>query len=85
FLLFTIMTPLYVTLIYDLMGRNRLRWGYALSSLLAVAGAAIIRYDRLSESFWIGLILVQLANIFFAIGQVGYKRLMEVHPIPQRI
>ncbi|MDF4405577.1 EamA family transporter, partial [Vibrio parahaemolyticus] len=26
---------------------------------------------------------VQLANIFFAIGQVGYKRLMEVHPIPQ--
>lgn len=26
---------------------------------------------------------MQLANIFFAIGQVGYKRLMEVHPIPQ--
>ncbi|MDC9606491.1 carboxylate/amino acid/amine transporter [Xenorhabdus griffiniae] len=85
FLLFTIMTPLYVTLIYDLMGRQRLRWGYALSSLLAVAGAAIIRYDRLSESFWIGLLLVQLANIFFAIGQVGYKRLMEIHPIPQRV
>ncbi|MEQ2024335.1 carboxylate/amino acid/amine transporter [Xenorhabdus szentirmaii] len=85
FLLFTIMTPLYVTLIYDLIGRNRLRWGYALSSLLAVVGAAIIRYDRLSESFWIGLVLVQLANIFFAIGQVGYKRLMEVHPIPQRV
>lgn len=46
-------------------------------------GAAIIRYDHLSESFWVGLMFVQLANIFFALGQVGYKRLMEVHPIPQ--
>ncbi len=83
FLLFTVLTPLYVTLIYDLLERQRLRKGYLFSSLLAVIGAAIIRYDHLSESFWIGLLFVQLANIFFAIGQVGYKRLMEVHPIPQ--
>lgn len=85
FLLFTVMTPLYVTLIYDLLRRQRLRWGYALSALLAVAGAAIIRYDHLSEHFWWGLVLVQAANICFAIGQVGYKRLMEVHPIPQHV
>ncbi|WP_100158014.1 carboxylate/amino acid/amine transporter [Proteus columbae] len=83
FLLFTVLTPLYVTLIYDLLERQRLRWGYVFSSLLAVLGAAIIRYDHLSDDFWYGLLLVQLANIFFAIGQVGYKRLMEVHPIPQ--
>ncbi|EKN4801065.1 DMT family transporter [Yersinia enterocolitica] len=85
FLLFTVMTPLYVTLIYDFLRRQRLRWGYALSALLAVAGAAIIRYDHLSEHFWWGLVLVQAANICFAIGQVGYKRLMEVHPIPQHV
>jgi carboxylate/amino acid/amine transporter len=85
FLLFTVMTPLYVTLIYDLLLRQRLRWGYALSALLAVLGAAIIRYDHLSEYFWWGLMLVQAANICFAIGQVGYKRLMEVHPIPQHV
>lgn len=85
FLLFTVMTPLYVTLIYDLLRRQRLRWGYALSALLAVLGAAIIRYDQLSEHFWWGLALVQAANICFAIGQVGYKRLMEVHPIPQHV
>lgn len=85
FLLFTVMTPLYVTLIYDLLRRQRLRWSYALSALLAVVGAAIIRYDHLSEHFWWGLILVQAANICFAIGQVGYKRLMEVHPIPQHV
>lgn len=83
FLLFTVLTPLYVTLIYDLLERQRLRMGYLFSSLLAVIGAAIIRYDHLSESFWIGLMFVQLANIFFAVGQVGYKRLMEIHPIPQ--
>ncbi|MCW2256458.1 carboxylate/amino acid/amine transporter [Providencia alcalifaciens] len=83
FLLFTVLTPLYVTLIYDLLERQRLRMGYLFSSLLAVIGAAIIRYDHLSESFWVGLMFVQLANIFFAVGQVGYKRLMEIHPIPQ--
>lgn len=83
FLLFTVLTPLYITLIYDLLSRGGLRWGYALSALLAVLGAAIIRYDKVSAHFWTGLLLVQLANISFAIGMVGYKRLMEVHPMPQ--
>ncbi|MFW0768191.1 carboxylate/amino acid/amine transporter [Trabulsiella odontotermitis] len=83
FLLFTVLTPLYVTLIYDLLSKRRLRWGYLLSALLAVIGAAIIRYDKVSDHFWTGLLLVQLANISFAIGMVGYKRLMEIHPMPQ--
>jgi carboxylate/amino acid/amine transporter len=83
FLLFTVLTPLYITLIYDLLSKRKLRWGYALSALLAVVGAAIIRYDKVSDHFWTGLMLVQLANISFAIGMVGYKRLMEVHPMPQ--
>lgn len=83
FLLFTVFTPLYVTLIYDLLSKRRLRWSYALSAGLAVIGAAIIRYDKISDHFWIGLILVQLANISFAIGMVGYKRLMETRPMPQ--
>ena len=38
-LLFTVLTPLYITLIYDLMSRRPLRWGYACSALLAVIGA----------------------------------------------
>ncbi|MDN8602136.1 carboxylate/amino acid/amine transporter [Citrobacter sp. S2-9] len=83
FLLFTVLTPLYITLIYDLLSKRRLRWGYVLSALLAVVGAAIIRYDKVSDHFWTGLLLVQLANISFAIGMVGYKRLMEIHPMPQ--
>ena len=84
FLLFTVLTPLYITLIYDLLSRRRLRWGYLLSAALAVIGAAIIRYDKVSDHFWTGLMFVQLANISFAIGIVGYKRLMETRPMPQR-
>ncbi|QLK87869.1 DMT family transporter [Arsenophonus endosymbiont of Aphis craccivora] len=84
FLLFTVLTPLYITLFYDLLERQHLRWGYLLSAMLAVIGAAIIRYDHLSGSFWLGLLYVQLANISFAIGQVCYKRMMEISPIPQR-
>lgn len=83
-LLFTIMTPIYVTLIYDLMQGNRLRWGYLFSALLAVLGALIIRYNPLSPQFLLGFALIQGANICFAIGQVGYKRVMEISPMPQR-
>ncbi|SUH18783.1 10 TMS drug/metabolite exporter EamA [Salmonella enterica subsp. enterica] len=82
-LLFTVLTPLYITLIYDVMSQRRLRWGYAFSALLAVIGAGIIRYDRVTDHFWVGLLLVQLSNISFAIGMVGYKRLMETRPMPQ--
>jgi len=83
FLLFTVMTPLYITLTYDLLRGTKLRWGYAFSTLLAVIGAAIIRYSQVSENFWTGLLLIQGANICFAVGMVGYKRLMEIHPMPQ--
>ena len=83
-LLFTIMTPIYVTLIYDLMQGNQLRWGYLFSALLAVLGALIIRYNPLSPQFLLGFALIQGANICFAIGQVGYKRVMEISPMPQR-
>ena len=75
-LLFTIFTPLYVTLVDELLsGRRHLpgRWWFA--AALAVVGAAVIRYDQLSEQFWFGLLLIQAANLCFAAGQVLYKRL----------
>ena len=83
FLLFTVLTPLYITLIYDLLEQTPSALGYLLSAALAVIGAAIIRYDKVSDHFWTGLMFVQLANISFAIGMVGYKRLMETRPMPQ--
>lgn len=83
FLLFTVMTPLYITFIYDVISGKKVRTGYLFSALLAIAGAAIIRYDKVSDHFWFGLLLVQLANLCFAVGIVGYKRLQEVRPLPQ--
>ena len=82
-LLFTISTPIYVTIIYDLLQGHQLRLNYLLTAIIAVIGAAIIRYDHISRDFIIGFLLIQGANIVFALGQVGYKRIMELYPLPQ--
>jgi carboxylate/amino acid/amine transporter len=75
-LLFTIFTPLYVTLVDELLsGRRHLPGRWWLAAALAVVGAAVIRYDQLSEQFWFGFLLIQAANLCFAAGQVFYKRL----------
>ncbi|MFO7578263.1 MAG: carboxylate/amino acid/amine transporter [Pelovirga sp.] len=84
-LVFTILTPVYVTLIHDLMQR-RFRFGYLVTALLAVAGAGIIRYSPVGSQVLLGFLVVQGANICFALGQVGYKVLLERQPttLPQR-
>lgn len=73
-LLFTIFTPLYVTLLDDAMF-GRFTPFYLLTAALAVLGAAIIRYDGVDSGFWLGFLVVQGANLCFALGQVGYRRL----------
>ncbi|MBU1293508.1 MAG: carboxylate/amino acid/amine transporter [Gammaproteobacteria bacterium] len=84
-LLFTVMTPLYVTLINDMLDR-RLNIGFAISAILAILGAVAIRYQGIDEGFIKGLLIVQGANICFASGQVGYKRIIakERPDLPQR-
>ncbi|MBW6508729.1 MAG: carboxylate/amino acid/amine transporter [Desulfuromonadales bacterium] len=84
-LIFTILTPIYVTLIHDLLQR-RFRPGYLLTAVLAVIGAAIIRYSPVESQVLTGFLVVQGANICFALGQVGYKTLIERTPtrVPQR-
>jgi carboxylate/amino acid/amine transporter len=84
-LLFTVMTPLYVTLINDMLDR-RLNIGFAISAILAILGAVAIRYQGIDEGFIRGLLIVQGANICFASGQVGYKRIIakERPDLPQR-
>ena len=75
-LLFTIFTPLYVTLIDDLVfERKHLPRQWWLAAALAVVGAAVIRFNSLSDSFIVGFLLIQAANLCFAAGQVFYKRL----------
>ena len=73
-LLFTIFTPLYVAILNDALFK-RFTPFYLLCALIATAGAAIIRFNGISESFWFGFAIVQGANLCFALGQVGYKKL----------
>jgi len=74
--LFTVFTPVYITLLYDVSQRRFTFW-YLVTAAAAVAGAAVIRYNPLSPDFLTGFFLVQGANIFFATGQIAYKNLME--------
>ncbi|WP_376695835.1 EamA family transporter [Wenzhouxiangella sp. EGI_FJ10305] len=75
-LLFTIFTPLYVTLIDEvLIGRRHVPGRFWLGAALAVGGAAIIRFGTVSPDFLTGFMLIQAANLCFAAGQVAYKRL----------
>lgn len=78
-LLFTILTPVHVTLIEDALNRRFNRWALV-AALVAVAGAAVIRFDRVNPDFFMGFLLLQVANFTYAAGQVLYKRLIARHP-----
>lgn len=72
--LFTLTTPVLVTLIADALERT-LRPRGLLAALLAVlGGAAIVFRSATVESTLLGIALVQLSNVAFALGQVLYRR-----------
>ncbi len=75
-LLFTVMTPIYVTLFNDAL-QHKFHGHFMLSALLATAGAVTIRYNGVDAGFIKGFLMVQGANICFAAGQVAYKRLLD--------
>ena len=84
-LIFTILTPVYVTLIFDLL-QGRFSFRYLITASVAVLGAAIIRYSAIGDQVFTGFLVVQGANLCFALGQVGYKILLEREnlELPQR-
>lgn len=73
--LFTIFTPIYITLTNDLLQGRFTLW-YLLTASLAVIGAGIIRFNHISTDFLVGFLLVQAANLCFGLSQVAYKHLM---------
>jgi drug/metabolite transporter (DMT)-like permease len=77
--LFTITTPIFVTLLADALDR-RFHARALLAALLAVVGAGVITF-RVTESraMLTGLALMQLSNLAFAAGQVFYQRLRKQH------
>jgi carboxylate/amino acid/amine transporter len=78
-LLFTVMTPLIVTLLNDALDRRFNPW-FFIAATVATLGAITIRYDGLSSDFVAGFFIVQGANLCFASGQVFYKRIMANEP-----
>ena len=82
-LLFTVMTPLYITLLNDAFNKHFNPRFFAVA-LIAVLGAVAIRWESLNSHFIIGLLLVQGANISFATGQVTYKRLMATNQLDDK-
>lgn len=80
-LLFTILTPLHITLIDDFLNHRFQPWALV-AAIVAIIGAGIIRYDTISSGFFIGFLLLQVANFTFAAGQVYYKYLIKKYPSP---
>lgn len=78
-LLFTIFTPVYIALIYDGL-QGRLSPHHLIAAAISVLGAAVIRWEKLDSDYWLGFLVVQGANLCFAIGQVAYKQLMSGQP-----
>jgi drug/metabolite transporter (DMT)-like permease len=78
--LFTILTPIYITLINDIFKRrfNPAVLGIA---VLAVLASLILIYREVEFIKVLpGFILIQISNISFAFGQVAYKRLKVKKP-----
>jgi carboxylate/amino acid/amine transporter len=78
--LFTVPTPIYVTLINDGFERKTQPSAW-IAVMLAVAGGLLIEYRQLSSpALWHGFLLMQGANLCFAFGQIFYRRTMARLP-----
>lgn len=82
-LLFTVMTPIYITLLNDGF-EGKFHPHFMISAIIATLGAVAIRYNGIDSGFLLGFATVQAANLCFATGQVCYKRLMKDQQIEQK-
>lgn len=81
--LFTVFTPLFVTLVDDAF-EKRFSPLFLGTALLAVAGAGIISYQPGSfASVLTGFAAVQASNLCFAFGQIYYRRVLAKDHVPE--
>ena len=80
-LLFTIITPLYIAILNDALFR-RFTPFHIVCALIAMGGAAIIRFQGVSTDIWAGFFIVQGDNICFSLGQVGYRKFIASFCVP---
>jgi len=81
-LLFTVLTPIYVTIFDDALARRFNPWAL-LAAAVAVTGGIIIRFKKIEGDYLLGFLLLQLANATFAAGQVLCRRLLLRYPTEQ--
>ena len=81
-LLFTVLTPIYVTLLDDSLAKRFNPWSL-LAAVVAVGGGIIIRFEKIEGEYLIGFLLLQLANATFAMGQVMCRQLLARYPTGQ--
>ena len=81
-LLFTVLTPIYVTLLDDSLARRFNPWSLV-AAAVAVTGGVIIRFHKIEGEYLIGFLLLQVANATFAAGQVLCRRLLAKYPTDQ--
>ena len=69
---FTIFTPLYV-IVFDALFKRAFSLAFLPPVVLSIAGAAILVFKSPEQSAYLqGFLILQIANIAFALGQVGY-------------
>ncbi len=75
--LFTVMTPVYVAVANDLLRRTFSGANLA-AALLAVSGAAVILWKGTpTRAPLAGFLLVETANLCFALGQLAYREVLS--------
>ncbi len=75
-IILTIFTPIFIVITFDIWGK-KFKSSNWIKALLAIIGSGIILYSENTEiGFWKGILLIQVSNILFAIGQVYYKKLI---------
>ena len=73
-LLFNILTPIYIIAIDNYIKNNKLRRSM-LAVVFSIFGAYVIRETNLGTDVFVGFLLIQGANLCFAVGQVLYKEI----------
>lgn len=74
--LFTVFTPVFVTLIHDLY-QKRLNQISLAAAVLAIAGTWLVKGGTaLQPEFLTGFFVVQVSNICFAFGQIYYRNVL---------
>ena len=72
---FTITTPIFVGLFSQALMKESFSNNGILSIILVLIGSFLMRFNLASPlDYWLGFILIQCANIFFASGQIMFKK-----------